>query len=42
MLEKLRSKLIEYLKLIVLPNSIVEDGRKISIMALYVNLMEAE
>lgn len=41
-LEKLRSKLIEYLKLIVWPNSVVEDGRKIKIMALDVDFMETE
>lgn len=40
-LEKL-SKLIEYLKLIVWPNSVVEDGRKIKIMALDVDFMETE
>ena len=41
-LKKLRSKLIEYLKLIVWPNSVDEDGRKIKIMALDVEPMEAE
>ena len=41
-LEKLSSKLIEYLKLIVWPNSVVEDGRKIKIMALDVDFMETE
>lgn len=41
-LEKLRSKLIEYFKLIVWPNSVVEDGRKIKIMALDVDFMETE
>lgn len=35
-LEKLRSKLI------VWPNSVVEDGRKIKIMALDVDFMETE
>ena len=41
-LEKLRSKLIEYLKLIVWPESVIENGEMISITALGVDTMEAE
>lgn len=41
-LKKLRSKLIEYLKLIVWPDSVIENGEMISITALGVDTMEAE
>ena len=41
-LKKLRRKLIEYLKLIVWPDSVIENGEMISITALGVDTMEAE